>query len=225
MTEIKETTKRSYSPSGQYDGKSAEVRREGRKALLLETGIALIGQEGFAAVSLNRLCAQAGLTKRYFYESFDTMESLLGQAFHLIFAELKQDLIQQIASKPTPRGMIEAALEGFYRYLQRYPERGRVFLIEALCIPVSRQQFFDEEEISAVLLLTSRQFMRQAPPPDPVLNVMAQSAVGAARFVGQKWIASGYQQPIHELVAGVSELCFGLGERMGIDLDKPIFDL
>jgi AcrR family transcriptional regulator len=212
-------SRRSYSSSGLYSGKSAEERKSARRRLLLETGIELIGTKGFAFVSLNMLCAEAGLIKRYFYESFNSVEELLSEAFDQIFSEMQQVLAAQIAQGSNPREMILGGIRSFFEFLRSNPTRGRVFLIESLSVPSTRKSYFDDSRVSELLISSSRQFVQETFPSEAIFRVIAQSTVGATRFVGQKWIESGFEQPIDELVAGVSEVCFGIGDRFGVKLD------
>lgn len=60
-----------------YRGVSADERRAARRAQLLEAGLEVVGREGLAAATVNAVCAEAGLTKRYFYESFTDRDTLL----------------------------------------------------------------------------------------------------------------------------------------------------
>lgn len=60
-----------------YRGVSADERRSTRRAQLLEAGLDVVGAEGIGEASVNAICARAGLTKRYFYESFADRDALL----------------------------------------------------------------------------------------------------------------------------------------------------
>ena len=215
-----ERSSRSYKVTGNYEGKSAESRRKERRNLLIETGIRLIGSQGYASVSLNAICAEAGLTKRYFYESFANVEELLNRAFRRIAAELQKEVIEKIGAQATPKAMITAGFRSFYEYIQAHPERGRVFLIEAMSVHPTRADLFNSGggDVSRFVLTAARPFVKETQLPANVLTIMSQGTVGAAIFVGQNWIASGYQQPIDELVEGVSEICFGIAGRFNVSL-------
>ena len=61
-------------PSGQRRGRWSGVPLEDRQALrrdeLVAAGTQLLGGESGPAVTVRAACRQAGLTERYFYESF-----------------------------------------------------------------------------------------------------------------------------------------------------------
>lgn len=213
-----------YTVTRSYDGKSADARRKQRRHQLIESCIKLIGSDGYANVSLNAICADAGLTKRYFYESFDSVDSLFTAAFRRITKELQQQVIEQISGQKTPQAMITAGFHAFFNYIQKNPHRGRVYLVESLGVNSLRAEMHGSGggDISKFLLATTLQFLDDDKLPRPVLAVLAQGAIGAAIFIGQNWIASDYAQSIDELVQGVSEICFGISARLEIPLANEL---
>ena len=65
------------TPARRYRGLSADERRSERRARLLEAAADLFGSDGYAATSIERLCARAGVTTRHFYEEFKSREDVL----------------------------------------------------------------------------------------------------------------------------------------------------
>src|SRR5690606_27216755 len=59
-----------------YGGMSDQERRDERQRRFLEAGLETFGSLGYSATTTRRLCAEAGLTQRYFYQSFEGMEAL-----------------------------------------------------------------------------------------------------------------------------------------------------
>jgi len=59
-----------------FKGVSADTRRVDRRNRLVGTAFEIAGTEGAAALGVGRVCAAAGLSKRYFYESFATLVEL-----------------------------------------------------------------------------------------------------------------------------------------------------
>ena len=69
-------------PSGRlYAGTGPEQRQARRRAAFVDAGLNLFGREGFRHVSVKRLCDEAGLTQRYFYESFADRSALLAAVY------------------------------------------------------------------------------------------------------------------------------------------------
>jgi AcrR family transcriptional regulator len=83
-------TKRLHRP---YGGVSADDRRAERRQRLLGAGLELFGTQGIAATTIADVCAQAELTKRYFYESFATIDDLAGA----VFGDVTGRLVEQVA--------------------------------------------------------------------------------------------------------------------------------
>src|ERR1700680_1357164 len=67
-----------------YRGVAAGARVAGRREALIDAALEVFATEGWGALSARRVCEQAGLTRRYFYESFDDLDALLGAAFDRI---------------------------------------------------------------------------------------------------------------------------------------------
>jgi AcrR family transcriptional regulator len=65
-----------YQVTMPFKGVSADDRRIGRRDRLVQAAYEIAGNEGAGALGVGRVCLAAGLTKRYFYESFATLADL-----------------------------------------------------------------------------------------------------------------------------------------------------
>jgi AcrR family transcriptional regulator len=83
-----------------YRGVSAQDRRTGRRAQLIEAALDLIGDEGLAATTMTAVCARAKLTERYFYESFKDLDELLVSVLDACVAEMDLAMYEALASSP-----------------------------------------------------------------------------------------------------------------------------
>jgi len=86
-----------------YRGVSAEDRRRQRREQLLEACLDVVGQVGPAATTVDAVCRQAGLSKRYFYESFDDRESVLIALVEQVMANVRdalQAVVQEAPASP-----------------------------------------------------------------------------------------------------------------------------
>jgi AcrR family transcriptional regulator len=59
-----------------FRGISAPERRQTRRRQLVRAAFELVGTHGAAHLGVGEVCAAAGLTKRYFYESFASIDEL-----------------------------------------------------------------------------------------------------------------------------------------------------
>ncbi|MBC7173041.1 MAG: TetR/AcrR family transcriptional regulator, partial [Polyangiaceae bacterium] len=152
-----------------YGGVGSEERRAERRRRLVEAGIRAFGREGFAATTTRSLCAEAGLTQRYFYEAFDGLESLFLEVCRTLATQLKEAILAALADVPRePEPMIRAALEAYFRSLEENPDGARVGLIEAFTVSRSAEMLVRQtiEELAAILQATVQSFDHPRPPGD-----------------------------------------------------------
>jgi AcrR family transcriptional regulator len=97
-----------------YGGKTATERRAERREQLLDAGLELFGTQGFAAVTIEALCSEAGLNPRYFYEQFATREELLGAVYDRHVQAVLTMVRAAIADSPSdPAQRLSAGLTAF----------------------------------------------------------------------------------------------------------------
>lgn len=130
-----------------YGGVSAAERQKQRRAALVEAGLELFGTDGFLNVSVKKICDEAGLTQRYFYESFPDRVALLAAVYEYCVEEARAaalvaaaDVLQRsgVTDGEIPRDVIpalaEEALGGFIQNLVDDPRRARLILIEVVAV-------------------------------------------------------------------------------------------
>jgi AcrR family transcriptional regulator len=109
-----------------------EERRADRRRRLLEAGVAVIGASGWQSTTVRAVCAEAGLTERYFYESFADREALLLAVFDQVAADVAAAILAAVSDAPMeaePRA--RAAIGAFVDLVADDPGRARVMLVEA----------------------------------------------------------------------------------------------
>ena len=117
---------------GTYRGVPAEERRADRRKRLLEAGVDVIGRSGWQNTTVRAVCAEAGLTERYFYESFSDREALLLQAFDHVTATAAATIVAAVADAPhDAESRARAAIGAFVDLVADDPGGARVMLVEA----------------------------------------------------------------------------------------------
>ncbi|MFE8597906.1 TetR/AcrR family transcriptional regulator [Archangium violaceum] len=196
-----------------YRGSSAEERRAQRREQFLEAAIQVYGEQGYRNATVKAVCEAAGLTERYFYESFSNSEELLVASFQAVMRFLFGELEKAIAeASGGPVERARAMLTAYYEALQGHPQSARVFLVEISGVSPAVDQALEASlhEFGDLIARTLSPRGDGSAASDPLLRA---GVVGGVIHVALKWIASGYSQPIHEVVGAAMRLCLVLRGR------------
>jgi AcrR family transcriptional regulator len=112
-------------PSGQRRGRWSGVPLQDRQTLrrdeLIAAGVDVLGGAGGGALTVRGVCRAAGLTERYFYESFVDRDDFV----RAVYDHVCSTAMTALTSSTTPRD----AVERFVALMVDDPVRGRVLLI------------------------------------------------------------------------------------------------
>ncbi|MGZ5388485.1 MAG: TetR/AcrR family transcriptional regulator [Aeromicrobium sp.] len=127
--------------AGVYRGVTAADRTADRRERLLEATLEVWGRDGGPSVTMTRICAEAGLTERYFYENFSGLNQALLAVLDRIAAEIAErsvTAIESTAGDSTDR--VRAAIAAFVQILTDDPRKGRVAIVESTSLDVLRRR-------------------------------------------------------------------------------------
>lgn len=126
--------------SGMYRGVSAEERAADRRARLMEAALEVWADPG-RRTTMTAICSEAGLTERYFYESFSDLDDALNAVLTAVGEEIETTCTAAAdAVEEDPAARVYAAINAFVQFLVDDPRKGRVSLIEAQATPELRQR-------------------------------------------------------------------------------------
>jgi AcrR family transcriptional regulator len=115
-----------------WRGREPADRVADRRAQLVEAGLELMGTAGARGVSMRGVCRQAGLTERYFYESFGHVDELLVEVLELVVLQARDALFAALDTAPAQLGpLIRHGVRAFTEFLLADPRRGRVMFVES----------------------------------------------------------------------------------------------
>lgn len=123
-----ETTRRSWA------GTALEERRRVRREALLTAGIQLLGAVDRSASNVRAVCRAAGLTERYFYESFGDRDTFVRAVYDEVGARARSALIAAVEGAPANK-RADAAVRVFVELMVDDPAMGRVLLLAPLREP------------------------------------------------------------------------------------------
>lgn len=105
----------------QWSGVPLRDRQALRRDKLVAAGVALLGGAAGPALTVRAVCKEAGLTERYFYESFNDRDEFV----RAVYDDVCSTAMSALTSSTTPRD----AVERFVTLMVDDPARGRVLLI------------------------------------------------------------------------------------------------
>jgi AcrR family transcriptional regulator len=158
-------------PPGQRRGRWSGVPLPDRQALrrdgLVSAGVTLLGSAEGPALTVRAVCRAAGLTERYFYESFADRDEFV----RAVYDDVCGRAMSVLTTAQTPRD----AVERFVALMVDDPTRGRVLLLAPESEPVLARS--GAEWMPSFIELLQRKLTRIT---DPALQAMvATGLVGA----------------------------------------------
>lgn len=180
-----------------YRGQSQEQRRAERRSRLIAAALDVYGERGYHQATVKAVCEAAGLTERYFYESFANSEALLIDSFNAVTYSVLGEVLR--AAEAAGRGKLvrsRAMLHAYFSALQRGPNAARVFLVEIRGVSPAVDRAFDD-----ALRAIGREVARMVAPGAAEHDELLQAGVvGGVISIALRWISNGYQPPIDTAV-------------------------
>lgn len=185
-------------PARPYRGVSAAERQRDRRERLLAAGLELFGTQGIAATRVEDVCAAAGLTKRYFYESFGSLDELVLAVVEDVLADLTAKVVPAIAQggwrNPQP------ALSVFVDALLADPRVVRLLVVETHHGALTRyRQDFIERAVD--IWLAADPAADKNPVHLPSQRLLAHAYAGAVGEVAVAWGRGRIDLPAEEITA------------------------
>ncbi|MGQ4601206.1 TetR family transcriptional regulator [Nocardia sp. R6R-6] len=111
-----------------WGGTTLSERRQARRAALLEAALDLIGDSGASGVTMRAVCRKAGLTDRYFYESFAGRDELLDVLYRQVADEFLEPITAFAAAEDPSRARVPAEI--LVDKVLADPRKSRLLLVE-----------------------------------------------------------------------------------------------
>lgn len=206
--------------SRRYGGKTSEQRCAERRMLLVEAAQQLVGTKGYYAATVRAICKQAGLSERYFYESFATREEILSEVYDAVILGARKAVLEAIAQVPAEQiaevavgpdshhPLVDAAIRAFFEYLTAEPHRASIAVIDAVSLSTNRDgmsiaattSFSDLiVELGEAILGTEH----------PLLRPCAVGMVGYLSRILSYWTVSGGKPSRERIIDAALATCQG----------------
>jgi AcrR family transcriptional regulator len=189
--------------SRSYRGQTHEERLDERRRRLIAAAIAVYGERGYRQASVKAVCEAAGLTERYFYESFSNSEALLIASYEAVTAGVFKEITDAAKAAGRSRRLkARAMLHAYFSALKREPRSARVFLVEIRSVSLAVDEAFDAT-LSGIAREVARIVGPRNSPPDELLGF---GVVGGIIHIALRWIKQGYEPAIDHVVEAAMQL-------------------
>jgi AcrR family transcriptional regulator len=119
-----------------YRGVEAADRRARRRARLLAAGLDILGSDSDPSeLTVRGICRQAGITARYFYESFTDKDDFVAAVFNWVIEDIAATTQAATTAAP-PEEQTRAAMANIVRTIVGDPRVGRLLFSSHLANPV-----------------------------------------------------------------------------------------
>jgi AcrR family transcriptional regulator len=162
-------------------------RRAERRASLVEAAFTLFGYEGENAVTVRSVCRITELNSRYFYESFATVDDLLGAVYDHVAVQLGEFVGQaMVAAADDRKSQTFAGIRAVLQFSAADPRRGRVLFTDGRANPVLAARRLAAQEL--LFQMTVEDDQRFSPDEDPIFyKVAAALYTGALTELVHQW--------------------------------------
>ena len=180
----------------QYGGISPEERKADRRKRLIRAAVQVYGQSGYRNATVKAVCAAAGLTERYFYESFANSEELLLTAYEAVTYSLYKKILraaQEADSQPEIRARI--MLHTYFTALKEEPLNSRFFLVEMRGLNKDMPGVY-EKALKEFREKASQLIDPAVQQTDPLLQM---GVLGGIIQIAIHWVDQRYQPSVEEV--------------------------
>jgi AcrR family transcriptional regulator len=198
-----------------YGGKTAEERRQERRLRLVEATVALLAEHGEPGTTMTAICARAGLTERYFYESFAHREDAMLAALDHVSELIAGAAVRVIEETPgSPEERVHAVMASFVELVSRQPAVGLVAVVHASATPRLRARRHELIGTFADLVATeaAQLYGADAWPADRARLHGVVYIAGLAELVAS-WLTGEVELSPEQLTETASDLFASLSRR------------
>lgn len=180
----------------------------------MNAGLQLFGTDGYAATSIEKLCAQAGVSTRNFYEEFNGREDLLMALHDRIIERAVEAVFEVFASAEDAElaERFERAVRAFITTTASDPRWARLSYVEVIGVSdaVEQHRIAWRERWSTFLVAEAERAVQrgQAQPRDFRLGSVA--LIGAVNELVHHWSISGGHGSLDDVIAEIVRLATAL---------------
>jgi AcrR family transcriptional regulator len=217
-----------------YRGADPAQRRDDRRTRLVDAAVEIFGTTGYRSATVERICAAAGLTKRYFYESFESSEALLLAAYMHAIDTLHTSMLTGAATAyeaatsagPDAAGrppsaaaldaMVQGALEALFGTIDTDPRLARIAFFEILGVSAAVDEAYRTaiERFAGTVRMLAEPAFRDSDLSGDERDAIADGVIGAVLMIAQHWIVNDRRRPRESVVRTAHTIVAAVLDRL-----------
>jgi AcrR family transcriptional regulator len=186
-----------------HRGMLPDERRADRRRRLMQAGLELFSALGYHGTTIERLCAQANVTARHFYEEFPSREALL-VALYEDGAERAMDAVVRALATTVggPRRRTRTSIAAFVHTLLDDPRLGRIITIEVVGVSadLERRRRLVMRSFARLVEIEVNRVADEGHIAKRDYRLAALALVGATNELVIDWILSDNRPSVDDLV-------------------------
>lgn len=177
-----------------------------------------MGRTGYRSATVRALCAEAGLTERYFYQSFQNTEALLIAVINHLTGNFMKRLtpfLNAQTSDSDQQNLARQLLTAYFNEVQN-PAFARITLIEILGVSEAVDQTYTKNLKAFSGMLTHSLYRIH---PELKLNEADQDIIGiglagSVVMSAAGWMLQGYPYSVEQMVSNCLHILSGTANQL-----------
>lgn len=197
-----------------YAGQTAEERDAARRLRLLAVIHDVVGTHGYNALAVERVCAQANVSTRHFYQLYDGKEAAFADLYDELLLRSGSRVVESlVATEGRPLAdLIPAALLAFLRPVFDDLRTARIVFVEVvgLSARIESTRLRNREKLIELIEAESRAAVARGEVADRDWRFAALSLIGSATANALDWMIRKDRPPLAVLERQLGELAVTL---------------
>lgn len=204
-------------PVRPYSGEPAADRIAARRQRLIDAAFALLAADGWRDARIDALCREAGLNKRYFYESFATLDEVAGAVVEQLATRLLATALEAVAAAQargaTPDALARDAIGAAVAHVTDDPRRARVLFTEAAGSPAaSAQRRATIAGLAQAISAYGHEHHDARGATDPIAALASAVLIGGSAEAVLAWLDGNVEMTREQLVDDLAALWVVVGD-------------
>jgi AcrR family transcriptional regulator len=165
---------------------------------MIDATIDVVGEKGYAELTVSDVIKRAGVSRRAFYEHFSNREECFLATYDAITAESAAAVASSFGSGTSFPGGAQGAIEAIFQRALRRPDAVRVLLVEIGA--AGPEGITRREQVGATYEALLRERLGLPPGTGPIANPVLRGVIGGIGAVLYSHVQNGRSKQLLELV-------------------------